>query len=448
MKICLALRIDANTRIAFVGGGGKTTAMFRCAKQVGGKVLTAVTAHLATDEAGHADRHFIIHDPEEITRAADQLIEGVNLFTSPEVKPGRHGGLDEQAILGVKKIADDQKLPLLIEADGSRRLPAKAPDVHEPPIPEWVNKVAVVAGLSVIGRRLNENAVFRPEIFSRLSGLPLNSPIQLADLRRVMLHPSGGLKNIPLAAERIALFNQWDVYLVAAEQLIEESSSLLESYHSVLVTSLRDAEDEVKFRFENVAGIILAAGSSERFGQPKQLLEWKGRPFIEHIVRAALLAGLNPVVVVLGAVVNPIREVLREYQVDMIINEKWSEGQASSIVSGLKSVMGKCGAAVFLLSDMPQVSAEVLQNYVEYHRKTDYHILAPRIAGRPANPVMFDRRCFPALTELSGDAGGRQLYGRVPVTWLELQDPFLALDVDTPEDYSRLLEQGDDRNEG
>ncbi len=447
MKISLALRIDAGTRIAFVGGGGKTTAMFRSARQTEGMVLTAVTAHLASDEAGHADRHFIVCSPEDVSRAADQLADGVNLFTGPEVKSGRLGGLDKRAILSVKKIADERSLPLLIEADGSRRLPAKAPDIHEPPIPEWVNHVAVVVGLSVVGKPLNEAAVFRAGIFSKLSGLPLEQPIQLADLRRVLLHPLGGLKNIPSAAEKSVLLNQWDAHTVSEEQLDEEKKFFLDTFQSVVCASLRHKGNEVKFRLENVAGIILAAGGSERFGTAKQLLEWKGRPFIENVVRTALEAELNPVVAVLGAVVDPIQEVLKKYTIKLVVNEKWPNGQAGSIVSGLKTVLGRCGAVVFLLSDMPQVSAEVLRNYVRYHRENDYHIFAPRVSGRPANPAMFDRRCFPALIKLEGQSGGRQLYGRFPVTWMDLDDPFLAFDVDTPEDYQRLLEHEDGRDE-
>lgn len=446
MELFQALRLNALSRIAFVGAGGKTTAMFRAARQARSKTLTATTAHLATDEIRFADRHFVVSNPDQLAQTVDRLADGVNLFTGPEVKPGRLGGLDDSAIFRLKNIADQLNLPLLIEADGSRRLPAKVPGAHEPPIPEWVNAVVVTAGLSAVGQPLNDDTVFRAEIFSQISGLALGCPIQLETLVQVLTHPMGGLKNIPADADRIVLFNQWDTLHLHPEEMEGVRKILLDKFGSVLVASLRDEGNEVKFRLENVAGIILAAGGSERFGEPKQLLSWKGRPFIQHIVEAALQARLSPIVVVLGAVIEPIQNVLKDYSINIINNEKWSNGQASSIGAGVRSIAGQCGAAVFLLSDMPQVSVDVLQTYLRYHREYNYFILAPQVSGRPANPAMFDRRCFPALAELSGQAGGRQLFDRFPVDWLELDDPFLALDVDTPEDYQVLLEHEHDRN--
>lgn len=446
MELVKALRVTAQSRIAFVGAGGKTTAVFRSARQVGGTALVAVTAHLAVDEAEYADRHFVVSSPVQVNQTRKRLVEGVNLFTGPEIKTGRLGGLDDRTIMAVKTLADQIDCPLLIEADGSRRLPAKAPAEHEPPIPGWIHTVVVTAGLSVVGKPLDGDHVFRPEIFSDLSGLALDSPVQLEHLIQIMIHPQGGQKNIPAGAEKIALFNQWDRLPISPEDLEGAKNDMLRVFDTVLVASLRDEGSEVKYRLENVAGVILAAGGSERFGQPKQLLDWRGKPFIQHIVEAAITAGLAPVVVIIGAVREPIQKTLEQYPIKIIINEDWPQGQASSIVAGVQAVAGRCGAAVFLLSDMPQVSVGFLQGYLRYHRTKDHEIVAPVIAGKPANPAMFDRRCFPALMGLSGQSGGRQLFDRFRVDRLELDDPFLAIDVDTPEDYQRLLEFGRGRN--
>jgi len=101
--------------------------------------------------------------------------------------------------------------PLLFEADGSRRHPLKAPASYEPPIPDFVDTVVVVAaGLSALGKPLTTKQVHRSEIYSCLSGLQEGDKISIEALTRVLCHPFGGLKNIPPHACRVALLNQVD----------------------------------------------------------------------------------------------------------------------------------------------------------------------------------------------------------------------------------------------
>lgn len=448
MKISQALRIGPDTRMAFVGAGGKTTAMLRSARQFHGKVLVTSTTHFACEEAGLADHHFLVQQAGDLDQMEPLLVDGINLITAPEVPANRLGGLSDSLINGSRRLADRLNVPLLIEADGSRRHPLKAPASHEPHIPDWVNTVVAVAGLSAIGKPLNESCVFHPEIFSDLSGKPLNCLITLDDVCNVCLHPLGGLKNIPEGAEKILLFNQKDISTVGVTEIERKWKKLQEKWNSVLLSTMADEDNEVKNRLEKVAGIILAAGRSERFGIPKQLLDWKGKPFIQHIVETALQAGLDPIVVVLGAVVEPIMQRLQAHpSIIYANNEEWLTGQAGSISRGVKEIASQCGAAVFLMSDMPQISTDILKSYLEYMKINDFLILAPRVKGQPTNPVMFDKRCFPALMNLRGEIGGRQLFEHYPVTWVDLTDPFLALDVDTREDYQALLSHKDVRED-
>jgi probable selenium-dependent hydroxylase accessory protein YqeC len=85
-----------------------------------------------------------------------------------------------------------QNLPLLIEADGSRQKPLKAPAEHEPPIPDFSDVVIYVAGLSALGKPLHEDHVHRAEQFSQLSGLPLGVPITPQAILTALTHPQGG----------------------------------------------------------------------------------------------------------------------------------------------------------------------------------------------------------------------------------------------------------------
>jgi molybdenum cofactor cytidylyltransferase len=190
---------------------------------------------------------------------------------------------------------------------------------------------------------------------------------------------------------------------------------------------------------ERVAGIILAAGASRRYGSPKLLLPWKGFPLINHVVTAALQAGLDPVVVVAGEHNAAIREALKGQPVVVLYNAEWESGQSSSVRTGLDALPMWIGAAVFLLGDQPQIPPSLPHALVNTHSTKLAPIVAPVVDGQRANPVLFDRTTFNDLRKLHGDVGGRALFSRYPVTWMEWHDPAVLQDIDTPDDYHSLL---------
>jgi molybdenum cofactor cytidylyltransferase len=124
----------------------------------------------------------------------------------------------------------------------------------------------------------------------------------------------------------------------------------------------------------------------------------------------------------------------------VVHNANWMSGQSTSVMTGVKVLPARTGAAIFLLADQPQVSPTIIVALMEQHRQNLPPIVAPLIQGKRANPVLFDRSTFPSLMAISGDSGGRQVFSRFRVSWLEWNDANLLLDVDTPEDYQRLLE--------
>ncbi len=418
--------------VAFVGAGGKTTAMFQLARELGTRVIVTATTHLGAWQIPLADRHVIAERPEEV----GEIPDGVTLVTGKIVEE-RTSPINLSVRYWLREYAKSSQIPLLIEADGASQKPLKAPAAHEPPIPDFVRTVVVVAGLGGLGKPLSE-AVFREDEFGRISESA--NPLVTAEMAVSALgHVEGGLKNIPEGARRVALLNQADTSeLQAAAQKM--GSELLKKFDAVVVASLK--ENKVWATYENVAGIILAAGESKRFGKPKQLLDWNGKPFVKQVAETALNAGLRPVVVVTGAHAEEVENALAGLDVKLVRNEAWKSGQASSIVAGVQSLPKNIGASLFLLADQPQIGVEVMHALREVHAQRLSPIIAPLVMEeRRANPVLLDRVTFPDLLALTGDVGGRAIFDKYKVEYLPWYNSDLLLDVDYPQDYERLMHQ-------
>ncbi|MBN1451984.1 MAG: putative selenium-dependent hydroxylase accessory protein YqeC [Anaerolineales bacterium] len=443
-----ALRLSQTSTIAFVGAGGKTTAMFQLARELPPPVIVTATTHLGRWQIPLADEHVIVTKLDNLEQFKPR---GVTLVTG-EFEGERTKGLESNAIFWLREISERDKIPLLIEADGSRQKPLKAPAQHEPVIPEFVEQVVQVAGLSGLGKPLGEEFVHRPEIFARLSGLQPDEMISTESLAYVLTNPEGGLKHIPATARRVALLNQADTPELQS-QARAMVKPLLSAYDAVIIASLQAGK--IHAVHEPVAGIILAAGESQRYGQPKQLLDWRGEPFVRAVAKTALEAGLSPVIVVTGAHSSEVESAVNDLPVQVAHNPEWQSGQASSIRKGLsphppprgalpqnQRFLGRAGegagGAIFLLADQPQVTPAILHALVEEHAATLSPIIAPLVLDQRANPVLFDRVTFPDLLTLEGDVGGRGIFSKHKINYLIWHDDALLLDVDTPEQYQRL----------
>jgi molybdenum cofactor cytidylyltransferase len=439
MKLIRAVRADHPAAIALVGAGGKTTALFLLARQFERRIFVTTSTHLAVEQVSLADQHIVLTESQLPSDFQNQLHSNVILLTGPPGKDNRVHGLTLEQLQALHEFAQREQIGLLVEADGSRRLPLKAPAEHEPVIPPWVDCVIVSAGMQALGKPLTSEHVHRPEIFARISAAAIGESVSTDSVATVLKSPAGGLKNIPKHARKIALLNQADSYELQV-QAQTMAASLHPAYNSVLVASLQNATTEVVSVHEPAAGIILAAGGSARFGQPKILLDWHGIPFIRKEAETALAAGLSPVIVVLGAVVEPAVTALQGLPVQIVVNEHWQSGQSLSVRTGVAALPVSSGSAIFLLGDQPQVTSEVLNSLLAAHERSLAPIIAPKVAERRVNPVLFDRVTFSALQLLEGDTGGRSLFTDFPVQFIDWHDERLALDVDTLTDYQNLLE--------
>jgi molybdenum cofactor cytidylyltransferase len=435
MDLRLAIRANRDSQIAFVGAGGKTTAIFQLARQMEPPVFVANSTHLAYSQTSLADMHVEWVGEGNSPVLEKYLSSEITLFTANQSTEDRWAGLQEAELFQLHKFCEESQIPLLIEADGSRQHPLKAPADHEPAIPGFANHVVVLAGVSGIGKPLTGEWVHRPEIFSRISGKRIGEIIRPGDLGLLLSHPEGGLKNIPSGARKILILNQAENIdrTSIIQPIIKDTSGV---FDSVLVAELQ--KKTVFSAHEKSSGIILAAGSSERYGKPKQLVEWNGKPILRNVVENALSSSLSEVIVVIGAVVEPILEMLSDLPVKIINNKLWQAGQSSSIHSGLDGLDQHSKSAVFLLGDQPQISSSLINEILSVHSTSLAPVIAPEYEGQRANPVLFDQVTFDALRRIEGDMGGRAIFNVFKPLLVPWNDRRILFDIDRPEDIEGI----------
>lgn len=400
--------------------------------------VVTTTTHMGVWQMELGDR-WIVGMPD--LGQLEQMANGVSIITGEPDAYGKVGSLPAEQLARLHDICQENGWNLLIEADGAKQLPLKAPGDHEPVIPAWVDLVVVVAGLMGLGQSCDAAHIHRPDRFATLSGLKADEKVGEEHLLAVLSSGAGALKSIPEKSRKVLLLNQADdERMTAAGRRLADQ--LLPAYDAVMVARM-EAEnevDQVLYMRERIAGVILAAGGSTRFGAPKMELTWRGKSFIDNILETASCCELSPIILIINNAYSQLIDLITKPNLIIIQNPNWKEGQASSIRLGVRSLPTEVGGAVFFLGDQPHIPERLVQELVSRHACTHADVIAPLVDGRRGNPVLFDRRTFKDLEQLKGDVGGRAIFAKYSLEYVPWHDASILLDVDTPEDYSRLLD--------
>ena len=194
---------------------------------------------------------------------------------------------------------------------------------------------------------------------------------------------------------------------------------------------------------KRVAGIILAAGRSQRMGRPKALLPIFGATFLEHIVRQIRASRLADLKVVLGHQPETILDRLPDLKPATVVNSRYREGQLSSLQTGIRALDPEtCDGLMLFLVDHPLVHPTLIDALLDCFSQGGHPIVIPSFRRRRGHPVLFARELFPELLAASPDEGAVAVVRqhRREIRHLEWQSDEILVDVDTPEAYRRWIQ--------
>lgn len=200
--------------VSLVGAGGKTTLLFRLAKELataGETVLTTTTTKILMPTPAQSATVIIASGPDEILRRKELIGKDAIHVTAAAGHDPATGKLIGFSADAIDSLWESGLFSwILVEADGASRRPLKAPADHEPVIPMATRRLVAVVGLDAIGKPLTETWVFRPECYARLTGLPLGSAVTPESVSRALLDESGMMKGCPPEARRFVFLNKAD----------------------------------------------------------------------------------------------------------------------------------------------------------------------------------------------------------------------------------------------
>lgn len=186
----------------------------------------------------------------------------------------------------------------------------------------------------------------------------------------------------------------------------------------------------------NIGAVVLAAGSSSRFGKPKQLLEFQGEMLVQRIVRSAQESGCSPVVVVTGEAHKPVTAAVTDFHSLVIRNENWARGIGSSIRVGVEQLTAyDLKAMVLLACDQPAVDRHLISALIQEHERSGLPIVASYYANSPGIPSLFHRSLFDELLRLPDERGAKMLIQENRTRVARLDFPSGIFDLDTPGDF-------------
>ena len=448
MKLADALGIQPREIISLVGAGGKTSAMFRLAAELtdrGATVIATTTTRIAADELAKFP-------------ASIQVSPDLPLPSSLEAELSQHRVLflytnldtEDSKVKGISPEWMDNSLALLsfwdyliVEADGSRRLPMKTPLDHEPNVAASTTLLVPIMGMKALGQPLDEDHIYGAEKLIQVMRTPRGSVMTPELMAAVLMHPQLGLRNRPYGARVVPLISQVSSETLDRARSIADAVLTDLNIDRVLLGS-QDVTNPILEVRKRIGVVILAAGESRRMGEPKLLLPWGNSTIIRYVCEQVVACGLYEVVVVAGSRTEEIRDQIADLPVRVVFNPSYADGEMrSSLQIGLQALWNGNDACMVVLGDQPQIQQNVMQSVLTIYREGKGRIIAPSYNRQRGHPVLIDRMFWPEIMALTPEQAPRDFIRshENEIYHLIVDTDAILSDIDTPEDYQRAVEQ-------
>ena len=368
----LQLRLPEHAVISVVGAGGKTSLIFAWARELassGKSVVITTTTHM--------------YRPERMEESGIRIV----VSDDPE-RPDKVTAPPAEILDRLREEAD----VVLIEADGSRRMPLKWPADREPVIPDYTDITVCVAGLSALGRRTADaiyNAGGLPDALQR-------ETVDMNLMHALVSSRDGGQKGVR---------GEFRVFMNQVDDDTDRLASAYRLQQIFAVMGIQSAWGSLKSEEPKIAVILEAAGDSRRFGSNKLLhIMEDGRPMI-----ASILDAVRPIEAYKKVLVTQYDEVASMApEFDVVMNDRPDLGISRSMQLGLEAG-GYADAFMFCVCDQPGITTSTIRKLIDTYKKGTAGIVSLAWQGKMCNPKIFSSRYKEELMRLSGDTGGRQI---------------------------------------
>lgn len=443
MNLQTAFGLGRGEVVSLTGAGGKTSLLLGIGQelsQAGWRVLATTTTRIAESQlrlipgALRAERG---------ARAISQALESDRfVFLYDEIRGEKVYGPPETTIGWLLDALDADIL--LIEADGARGLPLKAPYPHEPVIVPETTLVIVSALIHVLGQPLNEAHVYNPEAIIDQYGFYPGAPIKSPWLAQIIRDETLGMKGVPRGARALAFLNGVPAsgYLRGRARMVARLALSHSRLHGVALGDVHYKTETLPVVHEiqrRVGAVVLAAGMSRRMGEPKVLLPWSGgKTILEHILQQLILTRAEPIIVVSGNRADAVRQIAEQMGVQWVHNPDYERtDMLTSLKHGLRAMPDSVSAALVVLGDQPRIQPRIIGQVLAAYAEGRGTIVAPSYQMRRGHPILIDRRFWQELLALPDDAAPRDVINvhADQVAYVVTEDDSVLRDVDTPEDY-------------
>jgi molybdenum cofactor cytidylyltransferase len=190
---------------------------------------------------------------------------------------------------------------------------------------------------------------------------------------------------------------------------------------------------------KNVSVIILAAGSSSRMGQSKQLLAWGEGTLLTHAIKTALDSRAGKVYVVLGDKETEHRKLIESLPVHVVSNPSWKSGMGSSLKAGLSLAKEHSDAVLVTVCDQPFVTSQHLNHLISHFDSTGQSIVASKYGDVAGVPALFGHVMYDEILTLGDEEGARRIIEKHKDQSALVFLKFGENDIDTYEDYVKSL---------